>query len=76
MKDILKQLNIKNDNSGTSTGSKWINGKGDKISSFSPVDGKFIASVSSTAPKDYHEVVKKAKDAFVVWKNIPAPISF
>jgi aldehyde dehydrogenase (NAD+) len=73
MKEILKELGISAVNSGTSTGSKWIKGKGEEISSLSPVDGKLIASVTSTTEADYHRVVKIARDAFAVWRNIPAP---
>jgi aldehyde dehydrogenase (NAD+) len=73
MKNILKQLNIKPENKGTSTGNTWLKGKGDIISSYSPVDGKLIASVSSTTDKEYSVVLSAATQAFDVWKNIPAP---
>lgn len=73
MKDTLKQLGIKAINSGASVGNQWINGSGESIQSFSPVDGKLIASVSSTTEKEYHKVTEKAKEAFKVWRNIPAP---
>ncbi len=73
MKNILKQLNIKPENKGTSTGNIWLKSKGDTIASYSPVDGKLIASVSSTTNKEYSEVMTSASKAFAVWKNIPAP---
>ena len=73
MKNILKQLGINPNNAGTSTGNKWIKSKGENIQSFSPVDGKLIGSVTSTTEKEYHEVIREAQKAFLVWKNIPAP---
>lgn len=73
MKNILKQLGINGLNSGTSTGNKWIKSKGEEIKSFSPVDGKYIASVLATKPADYHNVIQKAGEAYKVWRNIPAP---
>jgi aldehyde dehydrogenase (NAD+) len=73
MKDVLKQLGINTNNAGTSTGNKWIKGKGEVIKSFSPVDGKTIASVTSTTEADYQQVVRTATDAFKEWRNLPAP---
>ncbi len=73
MKDILKQLGIGANNTGTSTGNKELKSKGVVIDSFSPVDGKLIASVTSTTEKEYKEVIATAQKAFKVWRNIPAP---
>ncbi len=73
MKEILKQLGIKQINPGTSTGINWLKGKGGIIDSNSPVDGKKIASVATTNEAEYHEVVKTASEAFKIWRNIPAP---
>ncbi len=73
MKDILKQLGISEINAGVSTGTKWIKSKGEVIESYSPVDGKHIASMSTATPKEYAEVIKTAQEAFKVWRNIPAP---
>ncbi len=73
MKDILKQLGISSSNPGTSTGNKWIKNKSAAIKSYSPVDGKLIASVGTTDEKEYKQVVAVANDAFKIWRNIPAP---
>src|SRR5436189_1949673 len=71
--DFLQQLNIKNENAGTSTGSKWICEGGEKIDSYSPVDGKLIGSVWSTTPENYNNTVEMAKQAFLEWRQWPAP---
>lgn len=73
MKSILKSLNISVENSGVSTGTKWLDGKGKVLESFSPVDGKLIGKVSSADEKEYKKVIQSAQKAFLVWKNIPAP---
>ena len=73
MKAVLKQLGVNATNPGVSTGNKWIKSKGAAIQSFSPVDGKLIASVTSATEKEYHEIVKTAAEAFKVWRNMPAP---
>src|SRR5258706_4112772 len=70
--DFLQQLNIKKENAGTSTGSKqWCNGE--KIDSYSPVDGKLIGSVSSTTTDAYNETLQTAQQAFYEWRTWPAP---
>lgn len=73
MKKILAQLGIQTSNQGVSTGSKWQKTKGENIQSFSPVDGKLIATVVSATEKDYNETVKTAQKAFEIWRNVPAP---
>ena len=73
MKAILQQLGINANNAGVSTGNKWIKSKGAVIASYSPVDGKLIASVTSATEKEYQEVVNTAQAAFKVWRNMPAP---
>ena len=49
---VLKSLNIKQNNAGTSTGSKWMASK-NNIVSLSPVDGKKIGSVTTTTGKEF-----------------------
>jgi len=70
---FLKQLKINALNSGVSTGQQWLKPKGEKIQSFSPVDGKLIAAVSAADKKSYEAVVEKAQQAFTEWRSWPAP---
>jgi aldehyde dehydrogenase (NAD+) len=71
--EFLDQLAIGQENSGTSTGTQWIPSSGKKLSSFSPVDGKLIATVTITEREGYEIVVKKAQTAFKEWREWPAP---
>ena len=73
MQQVLKDLGIKPVNSGASTGTDFLNTKGEVISSFSPVDGKLIATVNSATAADYEFVVQKAQEAFIYWRTLPAP---
>ena len=73
MKNFLKELGIHKENIGTSTGSKWLKSKGSIIKSYSPVDGKEIGTVVSSTEKEYKAVVETAKEAFIYWRNVPAP---
>ena len=73
IQEILNQLGIETVNRGASTGSYWFNTRGVKIDSYSPVDGKLIASVSSASETDYEAAILKSQEAFKVWRQIPAP---
>jgi aldehyde dehydrogenase (NAD+) len=68
----LNTLGINKVNKGTSTGLLSFGG-GEKIDSFSPVDGSLIGSVSSTTEEDYEKTVQTAAAAFKDWKSRPAP---
>lgn len=71
--DFLKELNITDVNKGVSTGTTWLDAGGEVIESFSPVDGKKIASVTSADRASYETLVTKAQSAFLEWRTWPAP---
>ena len=70
---FLEPLGIKAVNLGVSTGLEWIDGEGDIISSYSPVDGQLIGKVKTATRQDYDAVMDKAQEAFKTWRMIPAP---
>jgi aldehyde dehydrogenase (NAD+) len=71
--DFLSALNIKKENKGVSTGTQWLEAKGSLLESYSPVDGKLIATVAATDRQTYDTVVDTAKKAFLAWRKWPAP---
>ncbi|HVK98127.1 MAG TPA: aldehyde dehydrogenase family protein, partial [Flavisolibacter sp.] len=73
MEDLLKQLGIQEENTGASTGVDWINTKGKKITSYSPVDGKRIADVICTDDEAYERIITTAEKAFLDWRMWPSP---
>ncbi len=73
MQIFLKELKISELNKGVSTGTKWISTSGEKIMSFSPVDGKPIATVNSCDKRSFDFVVESAQNAFLEWRKWPAP---
>lgn len=75
VKQILDALGIKSMNSGaTSGGSKgWLETKGKELISYSPINGKPIASVLMAEKKDYDAVMTKAQAAFKTFRMMPAP---
>jgi len=73
IKDVLDQLGIESVNSGASTGSTWFNTRGEQIDSYSPVDGKLIASVTAATETEYEACILKGQEAFKTWRTMPSP---
>ncbi len=73
MQDVLALLGVQSKNGGVSTGKEWIKSSGKEITSFSPVDGKTIASVISCDNDAYEQAIKKAETAFLEWRMYPSP---
>jgi aldehyde dehydrogenase (NAD+) len=71
--DFLKILQIEKNNEGVSTGNKWIKSKGEKINSFSPVDGKLIGTITAADKESYDKSIAAAQKAFAEWRMVPAP---
>lgn len=71
--DILSHLGIESQNSGVSSGLENWQGSGEKITSFSPVNGKEIATIRSAGKEDYEKIIGIARDAFLEWRLVPAP---
>ena len=71
--EIIKTLGIDTNNKGASSGQNWLNTSGEKIDSFSPVDGKLIASVNAATAEDYEALIQKGQKAFKTWRLVPAP---
>jgi aldehyde dehydrogenase (NAD+) len=73
MKSVLASLSINEVNSGASTGTKWLETGGEITGSFSPNDGKLIASIRQADKNDYHNIIRAASGAFPLWRHVPAP---
>lgn len=71
---FLQNLGIEPRNAGTSTGLNWISGSHPHyIKSYSPVDGKGIGEIAFTTDDEYEKVIHAAQEAFLKWREIPAP---
>ena len=73
MDKVLAKLGIEKINEGASTGTKWLKAGGEITDSFSPVDGKRIASINAVTRKTYDKVIDQAQTAFAEWRMWPAP---
>jgi len=72
MQDILGRLGIEAVSPGGFCG-EWL-GSGEKLGSFSPIDGKLIASVTQVTEDEYERIAARAHEAFLKWRTVPAPI--
>jgi aldehyde dehydrogenase (NAD+) len=72
--ELLTSLHLNKKNSGASTGKHWwSHTKADEIISYNPSTGEAIASVYTATKKDYDYVIKEAQQAFLSWREVPAP---
>ena len=72
MHTILNALGIEPLNHGVMIGSRAF-GSGPVIDSYSPVDGKKIASFTTATPDEYNQAIAAAQEAFLLWRTVPAP---
>ncbi|HRF37582.1 MAG TPA: aldehyde dehydrogenase family protein, partial [Saprospiraceae bacterium] len=70
--DFLQQLGLAPHNPGTFTGMESFSG-GEKLESYSPVNGALIGSVTQTTREEYEQVIRASEAAFKVWREVPAP---
>lgn len=73
VKELLNRLGIKEINTGVTTGTAWLDVEGDITTSYSPIDGQEIAKVKNATLENYEVLIQKAQEAFIVWREIPAP---
>jgi len=72
--NFIAQLGLKDINHGTSTGqNQFSSANAESKEIFSPVDGKLIGKVTFTTESEYNEVIKKAQEAFLIWRKMPSP---
>uniref|UniRef100_A0A8C9SG49 aldehyde dehydrogenase (NAD(+)) n=1 Tax=Scleropages formosus TaxID=113540 RepID=A0A8C9SG49_SCLFO len=67
----LRELGLREENDGVYNGT-W-GGRGEVVTSYCPANNEPIARVRQATTKDYEETVKKAKEAWKIWADIPAP---
>src|SRR5258705_5857309 len=72
MEGSLEKLDLRDLNSGVFDGN-W-NAEGEIVEQISPINGKPIARVRLASPADYERAVKRAQQAFLKWRTVPAPV--
>ena len=75
MSPVLQTLGLTAVNDGTWLGNKSISdASAPLIESVNPATGDVIASVRSTTPAEYEKLVAVAKESYVAWRAVPAPM--
>lgn len=72
--EFLKNLGIKENNFGSSTGTIWneTTDQGE-LKIYSPATGEYIASVYQASEADLEKILKSSEEAFKYWRTVPAP---
>ncbi len=74
MKTVLNTFGIEDINPGACTGPNgWLKGKGNVLEVYSPIDGSRMAGVEQADSRSCETVIAKAHDAFLKWRQVPAP---
>ena len=71
--DFLRELGIQETNSGAYCG-EWLETSGELLESRSPATGELLATVKQATAEEYDQVVAAAEEAFLRWREVPAPI--
>ncbi|MGH8194758.1 MAG: L-piperidine-6-carboxylate dehydrogenase [Woeseiaceae bacterium] len=75
MNDILKRLGLEQTNPGTWSGARSAaTGSAPLIESVNPATGEVIASVRATTEAEYDRLIKAAREAYLEWRKVPAPV--
>lgn len=72
--DFLKSIGIRPKNAAAQLGASWqVMNESNNITSYSPIHGEAIATVGLATEQDYQQVIAGAQQAFLEWRNVPAP---
>jgi aldehyde dehydrogenase (NAD+) len=75
MKDILDQLGLEAINAGTWIGAQALaDESAPLINSLNPSTNEVIGSVRQTTADEYEKVIEQARESFVTWRKVPAPV--
>ena len=71
---IFRELGLKARMKGANCGGEWFADSKDYITSVNPTTGAVLAKIEQASKGDYDKVMKKARQAFLTWREIPAPL--
>ncbi len=74
MNEILQRLGLSDVNPGTWLGSNSLEDESAAlIESINPANGQVIASVRTTTPAEYEQLIAHARKSYLSWSKVPAP---
>ena len=73
IREVLDRLNVPAQPTALAIGGQWIEGDGDPLTVRSPIDRSEMAVFPTASPAQMTTVLEAARDAFKIWRMIPAP---
>jgi aldehyde dehydrogenase (NAD+) len=70
---IFRALGLKKRLAGCSAGGEWFASSGDLLESRNPATGEVLARIEQASAADYEKLLKRAGQAFLSWRELPAP---
>ncbi|MFN8770263.1 MAG: aldehyde dehydrogenase family protein [Neisseriaceae bacterium] len=71
-KDLLNEFDINNNHPGTAIGKRWLSSKL-LLNSMCPANEELLGQIQQTSDEQLDLVLNEAYEAFLLWRNIPAP---
>lgn len=72
--DVMRIFKLDTGVPALGTGRGFFAGKGDETASISPLDERPLASFHHASREQAEEVVQAARQAFHIWRGVPAPV--
>ena len=70
-RQILEQLGIADKPCGYVVGSRYEEGTGPRITTYSPIDGAPIKEVGTASAREVAQAIDAAAEAFTTWRQDP-----
>jgi aldehyde dehydrogenase (NAD+) len=74
VQDALVKLGVKTPVKAVSIGGGWQDGRGERLTARSPIDGSTLAEFAGADPAQVDAAIDAAADAFLKWRVVPAPV--
>jgi aldehyde dehydrogenase (NAD+) len=71
--DVLTRLGAAGPLCGVSIGSEWLEGRGARLATRSPIDGEALADLATAGDAQVDAAIDAAAEAFASWRLVPAP---
>lgn len=71
--EVESTFGLQPKNPGASTGREILSDTGEYYATLSPVDGEPLPSIQHPTLQTYEQILKKAEEAFRIWREVPAP---
>ncbi len=72
--ELLERLGILGRPAGLAVGSRYLEGGGPRLTTYSPIDGAPIAEIGTASPAEAEAAIEEAVAAFRAWRKVPAPV--